>query len=138
MFVHEFRERSGLHVDLEITRALESEELDNDQQMALYRFTQEALANVRRHSGSETASVRFCLDHGVIEASVTDEGQGIALPRLHEIQESDALAGGVGISGMRERMRFVGGHLEIQSNEHGTKFTAVMPLQHQEISEEQS
>lgn len=136
MFVQEFRERSGVHVDLEISNAIESEELDNDQQMVLYRFAQEALANVHRHSGSETASVRFQLPDGMIEASVTDRGRGIPPMKLREIHESDGLAGGVGVSGMRERVAFVGGRLDIHSDKHGTKFTALIPLQRPEIADE--
>lgn len=135
MFVQEFRERSGLHVDLEIADSLESEHLDSDQQMAIYRFVQEALANVHRHSGSETAAVQFRVDSGTIEASVADQGKGIPLPLLKEIQNSEGLAGGVGVSGMRERVGFVGGQLEINSDERGTTFTAMIPLERNEVEE---
>ena len=135
MFVQEFRERSGLRVDLEIADSLEAEHLDNDQQMAIYRFVQEALANVHRHSRSETAAVRFRLECGTIEASVADQGKGIPVPLLKQIQNSDALAGGVGVSGMRERVGFVGGRLEIQSDERGTTFTAAMPLERSDVEE---
>jgi len=133
MFVQEFRERSGLEVDLKIARQLESEKLDNNQQMALYRFVQEALANVHRHSGSKTASVQFRLKRPAIEASVADSGHGIAPALLNEIRESNGMAAGVGVSGMHERIAFVGGKLEIKSDEHGAKFTAVIPLEYREM-----
>jgi signal transduction histidine kinase len=133
MFVQEFRERSGLEVDLKIARQLESEKLDNNQQMALYRFVQEALANVHRHSGSKTASVQFRLRRPEIEASVADSGHGIAPALLNEIRESNGTAAGVGVSGMHERVAFIGGKLEIQSDEHGAKFTAVIPLEYREM-----
>lgn len=134
MFIQEFRERSGLQVTLEIAKELESKQLDNNQQMALYRFVQEALANVNRHSGSKTASVQFRLQQRAIETSVADDGRGIPPVLLKEIQETSGLAAGVGVSGMHERAGFVGGHLKIHSDERGTRFTAVIPIEYREGS----
>ena len=137
MFVEEFRDRSGLRVSLEISKALEVVKLHPNQDMALFRFVQEALANVHRHSGSKTASVNVRLTNRLIEASVADTGQGFAPALLREIQTSSAFAGGVGISGMHERIGYIGGQLKIQSDKHGTTVTAVVPLDYQPASTEQ-
>jgi two-component system NarL family sensor kinase len=134
MFVQEFRERSGLHVNLKIAKQLESSELDNNQQLALYRFAQEALANVHRHSGSKTAAVEFRGEHDTIRATVADAGHGISPTLLEKLRQPRGLAAGVGISGMHERLGIVGGKLEIQSDGHGTKFTAIIPVEYHEVS----
>jgi len=134
MFVQEFRERSGLQVSLKIAKQLESNTLDNNQQMALYRFVQEALANVHRHSSSKTASVEFRREGDAIQASVADAGRGMSPTLLEQLRQPRGLAAGVGISGMHERLGIVGGKLEIQSDSHGTKFTAIIPVEYREIS----
>lgn len=129
MFVQEFQERSGVQVELEIYEELEAEKLDNNQEMAIYRFVQEALANVHRHSGSKTAQLQIRLKERTIQASVADAGRGIPSALLQEIRVSNGLAGGVGLPGMHERIGYVGGKLEIRSNEQGTTLTATVPLE---------
>ena len=136
MFVEEFRDRSGLRVSLEISKAVEVAKLHPNQDMALFRFVQEALANVHRHSGSKTATVNVRLKDRSIEASVADTGRGFAPALLKEIQSSSAFAGGVGISGMHERIGYIGGQLKIRSDKHGTTVTAVVPLDYQPASTE--
>lgn len=128
MFVEEFRERSGLSVSLDISSEVEPAKLQSGQEMALYRFVQEGLANVHRHSGSKTASVNVQLKGNFIEASIADTGRGIPSALLAEIQAASGLAGGVGIPGMRERVRYVGGNLQILSDEHGTTVIANVPV----------
>jgi PAS domain S-box-containing protein len=138
MFVQEFRERSGLQVDLEIAKQLESNKLDSNQQLALYRFVQEALANVHRHSGAKIASVEFRRERSTIQASVADAGRGMPPMLLDKLRQLRELAAGVGISGMHERLGIIGGRLEIQSDSHGTKFTAIIPFEYHEISRVQA
>lgn len=129
MFVEEFRGRSGLLVDLRIAQEVEATKLHTSQEMALYRFVQEALANVHRHSGSSTASVKIQMKHRSIEASVADTGRGIPPALLKEFRRSNGLAAGVGLSGMHERIGYIGGQLEIRSDEHGTTLIALVPLE---------
>jgi PAS domain S-box-containing protein len=136
MFVEEFRERSGLQVSLEISKEVEATKLHPSQEIALFRCVQEALANIHRHSGSRTASVQFQLKNRSIEASITDTGRGLPVALLKEIQTSKGLAGGVGISGMRERIAYIGGHLEIRTDEFGTTITAVIPVDYPNASAE--
>ena len=128
MFVQEFRERSGMQVDLDIDEQLDAAKLATNQEMALYRFVQEGLANVHRHSGSKTASVTVALNQRVIEASVSDAGRGIPPALLKELRRSGGIAGGVGLAGMHERIGFIGGKLEIESDGEGTTITAFIPV----------
>lgn len=127
MFVEEFSERSGVLVALEILPEVESIKLTADQEIALFRFIQEALANVHRHSGSDSASIDVHFESGCIEAVVRDAGSGIPPDVLAAIRQSDGQAGGVGLPGMRERIGYVGGEVRIESDEHGTTVAALIP-----------
>ncbi|MBZ5684660.1 MAG: extracellular solute-binding protein [Acidobacteriia bacterium] len=127
MFVEEFSERSGVLVGLEISPEVENIKLTADQEIALFRFIQEALANVHRHSGSDSASIDVHFESGCIEAVVRDAGSGIPPGVLEAIRQSDGQAGGVGLPGMRERIGYVGGEVRIESDEHGTTVAALIP-----------
>ncbi|HET9410096.1 MAG TPA: ATP-binding protein [Candidatus Sulfotelmatobacter sp.] len=125
-FVDGFSQRSGIRVDLEI--AAKFERLQADYELALFRLVQECLTNIHRHSGSDRAEIQvrrkddwFCLE-------VKDWGAGIPHEKLTDL-ESDGKAGmsGVGIRGMRERIRLLGGTLEIDSNGEGTTIRASLP-----------
>jgi len=137
MFVQEFRDRSGLKVELQIAKQVEALKLDTSHEMALYRFVQEALANVHRHSGSKTASVKLRCRNRMIEASVTDNGRGIPQAVLEEIHASSGLAGGVGLPGMHERIGLLGGTLHIRSDRNGTSLTALIPMENQPVAQGQ-
>jgi PAS domain S-box-containing protein len=127
LFIQEFKDRSGLSVNLEIASELEGSQLDPSQEMALFRFVQEAMANVHRHSGSKTVAVEIVLQEGMVRASVADTGRGIPAKILGDLQASGGYVGGVGVPGMKERIGHVGGHLEIQSDSRGTTVVAVVP-----------
>jgi signal transduction histidine kinase len=75
------------------------------------------LTNIHRHSGSKTAVIRVVRDGDLISVEVQDQGKGISRKRLAEIQSQGA---GVGITGMRERIRQFSGELTIDSNALGT------------------
>jgi signal transduction histidine kinase len=83
-----------------------------------YRFVQEALTNVAKHSRAEHASVRLSHTNGQLEAAVIDDGGGF--------DPSQALRG-FGLLGMRERIELAGGTLDIQSTPKGTSVRAVLP-----------
>jgi PAS domain S-box-containing protein len=129
LFVQEYRERSGLRVNLHISSELEGTRLDPGHEMTLFRFVQEALANIHRHSGSRTASVDIQLRNRWIKASVMDTGRGIPPKILKDFQSPEGRMGGVGILGMKERIGQVGGYLEIESHLRGTTITATLPAE---------
>lgn len=119
-----FAERSGIRVDLELPPALDR--LAKDVETALFRVMQECLSNVHRHSGSPSASIRIELRDPEIVLSVEDRGRGIAAGVLSNA-ERGASGLGVGIAGMRERLRQLGGRLSVQSSDAGTLVTAALP-----------
>ena len=123
-YIDGFAERSKIRVNLELPGDLGR--LRRDVELSLFRIVQECLTNVHRHSGSATALVRLSLGSGEVQLQITDQGRGIN----HEIQER-FLAGkgsGVGLRGMRERVRQAGGSLQIQSNGKGTSVLVVLPI----------
>ena len=87
----------------------------------LFRVVQESLANVQQHSGSATASVRITKSAGHVCVQVGELGKGMS-PR------SSPSVAGVGINGMRERLRQLGGVLNIHSTSRGTLVTADLPV----------
>ena len=116
-------ERSGLSIELNTPDNLER--LAPEMELAIFRLVQECLTNIHRHSGSKTAIVRIAREPDKIYAEVQDQGRGMSQERFAEIQSQGV---GVGIRGMRERVRHSHGELTIDSNALGTKITVVFPL----------
>jgi len=85
------------------------------------------LTNVYRHSGSKTARIKIWpSNEKILTLQVTDQGKGI--PSERRISMSRGASHGVGVSGMRERVRELGGTIEIESNGNGTTVTAAFPM----------
>lgn len=119
-----FAERSGLRVDLEIPPDLPA--LPREAATTFFRIMQECLANIHRHSGSPTASIRFRRDDRGIRMEVTDQGRGIPEHILRPPEDAPARLG-VGIAGMRERIRQLGGVLELANHTRGATVSALLP-----------
>jgi len=96
-----------------------------DVELAIFRLVQECLTNIHRHSGSKTAAIRIAREPDEILVEVQDHGKGMSQERLAEVQSQGV---GVGIRGMRERVRQSHGELTIDSNALGTKITAIFPV----------
>lgn len=124
-YVDGFIKRSGIAVNLV---ALESVgRMGSEIETALFRIVQESLTNIRRHSGSETAGIRLWRDEDEIFLEIHDHGKGIKLTdSIGPIDETHLL--GVGIPGMRQRLRQLGGRLDIVTSASGTVVTAIIPL----------
>jgi signal transduction histidine kinase len=120
-----FSERCGVHVQIDISEELDH--LSRDVRTAIFRIVQESLTNIQRHSGSSRAEIRLQRSGLQIELQVRDYGRGIPVEVLHG-GGSDARIQGVGISGMRERVAQLRGHMEIYSNGHGTIVDVILPL----------
>jgi len=122
-YIDGFSQRSKIRVDLEI--ADDFRRLPRELEMGIFRTVQECLTNIHRHSGSPTAAIRLTQSDDEVRLQVEDQGAGIAPDKLSAV----ATAGvpGVGISGMRERLRQLGGTLEITSNGRGTVVKAYLP-----------
>jgi PAS domain S-box-containing protein len=121
-YVDGFSERSKIKVDIEIPP--DFRRLPSDTELAIFRIVQECLTNIHRHSGSSAASIRIEQDEGRLRVQVQDNGKGISLEKQTELIESSL--GGVGFRGMRERLRQLGGSLEIHSEGSGTVVSATL------------
>jgi signal transduction histidine kinase len=122
-FVEGFARRSGIQVDCDIPEKMERP--PKDCELVLFRVLQESLTNVHRHSGASSASVRLRRDIDQLQLEVGDNGKGIPEERLRRFNTS--VGTGVGITGMRERVRELGGHLEIRSVKTGTTVSVALP-----------
>jgi PAS domain S-box-containing protein len=118
-----FRDRSGIEVSLELQPSLPR--LDKDSELALFRVAQEALTNVHRHSGSSWA--RLSVKSGVqgVVLEIEDAGRGLPASRARSRESTPALS--VGLAGMRERMRQIGGNVVVESAATGTRVRASLP-----------
>jgi signal transduction histidine kinase len=124
-YINGFAQRSGIPVELELSSDLGR--LPPEVETALFRILQESLNNVHRHSGSPRARVHISRSPASVTMRVEDEGQGMGESALKRDSES-AAAPGVGIAGMRERVRQLGGRLEIHSPGSGTTLKVTLPL----------
>lgn len=123
-FVEGFARRSGIQVDCDIPERMERP--PRDCELVLFRVLQESLTNVHRHSGASAARVSLHRDTDRFELEVGDNGKGISPERLRRFNAAVGNAG-VGISGMRERVRELGGRLEIRSVQNGTTILVALP-----------
>ncbi len=120
-----FTKRSGIRVEYEVEN--EIGRLPRDIEVALFRIFQESLTNVHRHSGSPTAQVRLWLEKGKVILEVQDQGKGAPAGVLES--SSDSLGTlGVGLRGMNERVRQLGGELKLASSDKGMMVRATIPL----------
>ena len=122
-YVQGLLERSGLEVRLDISK--EFGRLPREIELVIFRLVQECLTNIHRHSDSATASIRIARESNQITLDIRDQGKGISPARLVEIQSGRS---GVGISGMRERLRQFDGTMDIESDGSGTRVFATVPL----------
>jgi signal transduction histidine kinase len=128
-YVKGFSERSKIDVDLRIPK--DFGRLSSDLETAIFRVVQECLTNIHRHSGSSVARVLITQADGHVRVEVEDKGKGIPPQKRTEIISSPAAIPGVGIRGMRERLRQLGGTLDVQSGGEGkgTIVSALLPVE---------
>ena len=119
-----FSERSKIKVDLEIPD--DFPRLSSEMEIAIFRMVQECLTNIHRHAGTDTARIVIRRGPARVLIQVQDAGKGMPLSKQLELSSSGRT--GVGFRGMRERLRQLGGDLDIQSDGNGTLVTAGLPL----------
>jgi PAS domain S-box-containing protein len=124
VYAQGFAKRSGIAVDLHIPP--EMQRLPNDRELVLFRVLQESLTNVLRHARSESVDIRVEANGGRVSLAVRDHGTG--MPRGLVERVLAGTGGGVGLSGMRERIVQFGGHFEIESSAQGTLIRATLPV----------
>ena len=131
--VNDFSQYSGIAVDLSLPTI---ERLPGDVELALFRVIEEALTNVYRDSDSTSARIRLAIreEGSARELALTVEGfgtgvrSGIRVSLLSGRAVGSLEASGLGVQGMRERLRQIGGRLKIDSASGRTVMTATVPL----------
>ena len=125
-FVEGFAQRSRISARLDIPP--DFPRLSNDIELCIFRVVQECLTNIHRHACSPTAGIRVRLEGASVRVEIEDAGKGIRLERDSGFIPS--AQSGVGLRGMRERLRLLGGTLQLHSSACGTSVIAVLPVWH--------
>jgi PAS domain S-box-containing protein len=123
-YVEGFAERSDIRVDLELDTKLPR--LSQEMETAIFRIVQESLTNIHRHSGSASATIRLRHDSGKTRVEIEDCGRGID---QFDAKRSLPIKVGVGVQGMQERVRQLGGQFDLKSGPRGTTVAIVLPNQ---------
>lgn len=123
-YIDGFAKRSKIQVGLEIPADLER--LPRESETAIFRTVQECLTNIHRHAESPTARIRITASDGQVCVEVEDRGKGI--PQEKQFEMAAMGTPGVGLRGMRERLRQLGGSLDIHSKGKGTLVVARLPV----------
>jgi signal transduction histidine kinase len=123
-YVDGFVLRSKIKVALDLPE--DFGRLPRESETAIFRVVQECLTNIHRHSESPIARIRLRQHDDQVSVEIEDKGKGIPPEKQEEMNSSGTP--GVGIRGMRERLRQLGGTLEFRSNGSGTLVTVQLPL----------
>ncbi|HZQ95882.1 MAG TPA: sensor histidine kinase [Candidatus Sulfotelmatobacter sp.] len=130
-YVDGFAQRSGIKVDLDVPD--DFGRLPGELETAIFRVVQESLTNIHRHSGSSAAHIELRQRGEQVVVEIADRGRGIPPEKLQEMASSGTP--GVGIRGMRERLRQLGGTLEIESSKSGTVVMVTLPVEHKSATQ---
>src|SRR2546423_6429709 len=127
-YIKGFSERSKIEVSLEMPE--DFGRLPSELETAIFRVVQECLTNIHRHAESQVAKIRITHANGDVRIEVQDKGKGIPPDKYSTIVSGPSGTPGVGIRGMRERVRQLGGSLEIHSDGRGkgTVVVARLPI----------
>jgi signal transduction histidine kinase len=127
-YANGFTKRSGIRVELELSTRLGR--MARDIELAVFRVVQESLTNIQRHSGSQEAKIRIDRNTN-LTLEISDRGHG-ALGNSPRGEHVSTFGVGVGILSMRERVKSIGGRLDIDSTAHGTTVRVTVPLGREE------
>jgi signal transduction histidine kinase len=124
-FAEGFAQRSNVKVTIELSPDIGR--LSPNIEISIFRIVQECLTNIYKHSGSSTAGIRIWpARDNQLTVQISDQGKGMFVETNHN--GSTSKNRGMGLRGMRERVRELGGNLEVQSSEKGTTVIAALPL----------
>ncbi|MGH9572231.1 MAG: sensor histidine kinase [Candidatus Acidiferrales bacterium] len=121
-----FSKRSGIETTFSVPE--DFQRLSRDAELVLFRVLQECLTNVQRHSGSKRADIRIVSDGPWVTLEVKDQGKGLPPAMLEHAHQDWMGSLGVGLRGMSERVRQLGGALDMASSEDGTRVRATLPV----------
>lgn len=123
-FIEGFSQRSNVTVTLEA--APDVGRLSQEYELALFRVVQECLTNIHRHSGSSTAKVRLSRTSDEIRLEVEDSGKGMDQATRAKVAAGESA--GVGMRGMRERIKILSGQVSVKSDRSGTLIAVTLPI----------
>ncbi len=133
-FIEGFAKRTDMAIQTNFTRLDESsaggskiDRMPEAVELALFRALQEGLTNAHRHSASASVDVKFqrSSDRAVLE--IQDFGRGLPQAVIERFERTGT-GSGVGLGGIRERMKELGGNFTISSNNTGTRLCSTVPL----------
>ncbi len=119
-----FRQRSSIEVRLDLPETMER--LPRDDELCLFRVAQEALTNVHRHAASPWVAIRLKVQSNAVMLEIEDAGRGMPRPLGRGTGVTPVL--GVGLAGMRERIRQIGGTLSVDSTSAGTRVRSTISI----------
>ncbi|MBA3533810.1 MAG: HAMP domain-containing protein [Ardenticatenales bacterium] len=123
--LREMERHEGVENELVIEGSFRPDELDDELEVTIYRITQEALNNIRKHANASRVSVTLSFLEGAVRLVVRDDGQGFSLAEADDL----AQRGSFGLMGIRERARLFGGVFEVESEPgEGTCVSVQLPL----------
>lgn len=125
-FLEGFSSRTGVKIQFDFPDG--EERLPRDVELTLFRVLQESLTNIQRHSRSERADVKFAVDGREVNLQVRDYGVGLPRETFQGFTESGSSVG-IGLAGMKERIREQRGEFKIASDSHGTTISVHLPVQ---------
>ena len=123
LYVQGITERTGLAIDLQVGGGFGR--VSKEIELVVFRIVQECLTNIHRHSQSESAFIQLSRNDQWLTLEVQDRGKGISAEKLTQIQAGGS---GVGIRGMRERVRHFSGEMTIDSDNRGTRVHVTIPI----------
>src|SRR6266404_224990 len=123
-YVRGFTERSGIRVELDLSTRLGR--MAREVELVMFRVVQESLTNIQRHSGSLRAKIRIVRDSN-LTVEISDQGRGVHA-NISSEKKDLRLKIGVGIRSMQERVKLIGGQLDIDSTGRGTTVRVKIPL----------
>ncbi len=119
-YVDGFSHRSNIKVELNTDADLGR--LPAEVEICLFRVVQECLTNVYRHSGSDFCSISMHRDNQSLQMEIRDTGHGVSN------EANGGMPAGVGLRGMKERVRHLGGGLQFDSSNNGTRVKVTVPV----------
>jgi len=121
-YIEGLAQRTSLKIELHIPDNFER--LPPETELAMFRIVQESLTNVLRHAGSDIAIIRISREPDEVTVEIEDHGKGISEEKLAAINQGGS---GVGICGMRDRVRHLGGQMQMNSTPSGTIVSFKLP-----------
>jgi two-component system, NarL family, sensor kinase len=122
-YMQGLKERTDLDIELSVPENFGR--LPADLELTIFRIVQEGLTNIHRHSGSKTAAIHLSRSADSVLLKIEDRGTGISPEKLAALR---AQRTGVGITGMRERVRHLKGAMDIQSSGTGATISVTFPV----------